>query len=216
MIDIVKMWYTVDIYDKTWKVVSNLKLDESIFSDEKVNYNLIHEYYLLQSSNARVAIAHTKNRWEVAWSGKKLYRQKWTWNARVWDRRSPIRVGGWIAFWPRSDRNFTKYMNKKTRNLALNWLITLKAKDNELLWLKDFDLKEPKTKEAVEILTNIWLNNTKVLFVLNEKNENIIKSFRNINNVKYLLADYLNPKDLLEYDKVLFFESALNKINTKK
>jgi ribosomal protein L4 len=50
---------------------------------------------------------------------------------------------------------------------------------------------------------------------LNEKDENIVKSFRNINNVKYLLADYLNPKDLLEYDKVLFLESALNKINTK-
>ena len=58
-------------------------------------------------------------------------------------------------------------------------------------------------------------NNEKVLFVLNEKNINVIKSFRNINNVKYLLADYLNTKDLLEYKKILFLESALNKINTK-
>lgn len=215
MVDIVKMWYTVDIYDKNWKVVSNLKLDESIFSDEKVNHNLIHEYYLLQASNARNPIAHTKTRWEVAWSGKKLYRQKWTWNARVWDRRSPIRVWWWVAFWPRSERNFTKSMNKKARNLALYGILTLKARDNELLWLKDFDLKEPKTKDAVEILTNIGINNDKILFVLNEKNVNLIKSFRNLNNVKYLLADYLNPKDLLEYDKVLFLESALNKVNTK-
>lgn len=215
MVDIVKMWYTVDIYDKNWKVVSNIKLDESIFSDDKVNHNLIHEYYLLQTSNARNSIAHTKNRWEVAWSGKKLYRQKGTWNARVWDRRSPIRVGGWVAFGPRSERNFSKSMNKKARNLALNGILTLKAKDSELLWLKDFELKEPKTKDAVEILTNIWINNDKILFVLNEKNINIIKSFRNLNNVKYLLVDYLNPRDLLEYDKVLFLESALNKVNTK-
>ncbi len=215
MVDIVKMWYTVDIYDKNWKVVSNIKLDESIFSDDKVNHNLIHEYYLLQTSNARNPIAHTKNRGEVAWSGKKLYRQKWTWNARVWDRRSPIRVGWWVAFGPRSERNFTKSMNKKARNLALYGILTLKAKDNELLWLKDFELKEPKTKEAVEILTKIGINNDKILFVLNEKNMNLIKSFRNLNNVKYLLADYLNPKDLLEYDKVLFLESALNKVNTK-
>lgn len=209
------MWYTVDIYDKTWKIVSNLKLDDTIFSDDKINDNLIHEYYLLQTSNARNPIAHTKTRWEVAGSGKKLYKQKGTWNARVWDRRSPIRVGGGVAFWPRKERNYTKLMNKKSRNLALNWLITLKARDNQIVGLRDFDMKEPKTKEALDVLTKIGLNNEKVLFVFNEKNINLIKSFRNLNNVKYLLTDYLNPKDLLEYNKILFLESALERINSK-
>ncbi len=209
------MWYTVDIYDKTWKIVSNLKLNDEIFSDDKINHNLIHEYYLLQTSNARNPIAHTKTRWEVAGSGKKLYRQKGTGNARVWDRRSPIRVGGGVVFWPRNERNYTKSMNKKSKKLALSSILTLKAKNKNIVWLKDFDMKEPKTKEALNILTNIWLNKEKTLFVLNEKNLNLIKSFRNLNNVKYLLADYLNPKDLLEYNKILFLESALNKINTK-
>lgn len=209
------MWYTVDIYDKTWKVVSNIKLNDTIFSDDKINQNLIHEYYLLQTSNARNPIAHTKNRWEVAGSGKKLYRQKGTGNARVWDRRSPIRVGGGVAFGPRKERNYTKSMNKKAKALALNGLLTLKAKDKSILGLKDFDLKEPKTKTALEVLTKIGINKDKVLFVLNEKNINLIKSFRNLNNVKYLLADYLNPKDLMEYNKILFLESALNKVNVK-
>ncbi len=209
------MWYNVDIYDKTWKVVSNIKLNDAIFSDDKINQNLIHEYYLLQTSNTRNPIAHTKTRWEVAGSGKKLYRQKWTDNARVGDRRSPIRVWWGAAFGPRKERNYIKSMNKKARNLALNWLITLNAKEKNILWIKDFDMKEPKTKQAIEILKNIWIDQQKVLFVLNEKNINLIKSFRNINNVKYLLADYLNPKDLLEYNKILFVESALNKINTK-
>ena len=209
------MWYTVDIYDKTWKIVSNLKLNDEIFSDDKINHNLIHEYYLLQTSNARNPIAHTKTRWEVAGSGKKLYRQKGTGNARVWDRRSPIRVGGGVVFWPRNERNYTKSMNKKSKQLALSSILTLKAKNKNIVWLKDFDMKELKTKEALNILTNIWLNKEKTLFVLNEKNLNLIKSFRNLNNVKYLLADYLNPKDLLEYNKILFLESALNKINTK-
>ena len=209
------MWYTVDIYDKTWKIVSNLKLNDEIFSDDKINHNLIHEYYSLQTSNARNPIAHTKTRWEVAGSGKKLYRQKGTGNARVWDRRSPIRVGGGVVFWPRNERNYTKSMNKKSKQLALSSILTLKAKNKNIVWLKDFDMKEPKTKEALNILTNIWLNKEKTLFVLNEKNLNLIKSFRNLNNVKYLLADYLNPKDLLEYNKILFLESALNKINTK-
>ena len=209
------MWYTVDIYDKTWKIISNIQLNDKIFCEDQINHNLIHEYYLLQTSNARIPIAHTKTRAEVSGSGKKLYRQKGTWNARVWDRRSPIRVGWGVAFWPRSNKNYTKIMNKKSRNLALNGLLTLKAKDNSILWLKDFEMKEPKTKEAFDVLKNIGLNNDKVLFVLNEKNINLVKSFRNLNNVKYLLADYLNPKDLLEYNKILFLESALNKINTK-
>lgn len=209
------MWYTIDIYDKTWKKISTLKLNNEIFSEDKINYNLIHEYYLLQTSNARNPIAHTKTRWEVAGSGKKLYRQKGTGYARVWDRRSPIRIGGGVVFWPRNEKNYTKSMNKKSRQLALSGILTLKAKDKNIIWLKDFEMKEPKTKEALNILTNIWLNKEKTLFVLNEKNINLIKSFRNLNNVKYLLADYLNPKDLLEYNKILFLESALNKINTK-
>ena len=209
------MWYTIDIYDKTWKKISTLKLNNEIFSEDKINYNLIHEYYLLQTSNARNPIAHTKTRWEVAGSGKKLYRQKGTGYARVWDRRSPIRIGGGVVFWPRNERNYTKSMNKKSRQLALSGILTLKAKDKNIIWLKDFEMKEPKTKEALNILTNIWLNKEKTLIVLNEKNINLIKSFRNLNNVKYLLADYLNPKDLLEYNKILFLESALNKINTK-
>ncbi len=209
------MWYTIDIYDKTGKVVSNVKLDDTIFSDDKINQNLIHEYYLLQTSNARHPIAHTKTRGEVAGSGKKLYRQKGTGNARVGDRRSPIRIGWGVAFGPRKERNYTKSMNKKSRNLALNGILTLKAKDKSILGLKDFDLKEPKTKAALEILTNMGLNQDKVLFVLNEKNTNLIKSFRNLNNVKYLLTDYLNPKDLMEYNKILFLESALNKVNSK-
>ena len=209
------MWYTIDIYDKTWKKISTLKLNNEIFSEDKINYNLIHEYYLLQTSNARNPIAHTKTRWEVAGSGKKLYRQKGTGYARVWDRRSPIRIGGGVVFWPRNRKKLYKSMNKKSRQLALSGILTLKAKDKNIIWLKDFEMKEPKTKEALNILTNIWLNKEKTLFVLNEKNINLIKSFRNLNNVKYLLADYLNPKDLLEYNKILFLESALNKINTK-
>jgi len=209
------MWYNVDIYDKSGKVVSNLKLDKEIFADDKVNETLIHEYYLLQTSNARNSIAHTKTRGEVAGSGKKLYRQKGTGNARVGDRRSPIRVWWGVAFWPRKERNYTKSMNKKSRNLALNWLLTLKAKDKNIIGLKDFDLSQPKTKQAIEILTNIGLNKEKVLFVLSKKDENIVKSFRNLDNVKYLLVDYLNPKDLMTYNKILFLESALNKVNSK-
>jgi len=207
------MAYNIDIYDKAGKVVSTFTLDEAIFDDSLVNKDLIHEYYLLQTSNARQNIAKVKWRGEVHGSWRKLYKQKGTGNARVGDKNSPIRKGGWVAFWPRGNQNYTKNMNKKTRRLALNSIITLKAKAGELIGIKDFTLDAPKTKDALQILTNIGIANKKILFVLPEKDENMVKSFRNLPRLKYLHADYLNPVDLMSYHTVLFLESALTTLN---
>lgn len=209
------MAYTIDIYDKGGKVVSNFTLDEDVFADSLVNKDLIHEYYLLQTSNARVNIACVKGRGEVQWSWRKLYKQKGTWGARPGDKNSPTRRWGGVTFGPRGIENYTKSMNKKARNLALNGIITLKAKAGELMWLKDITLQAPKTKEAQAILKNIWIANKKVLFVLVKKDENLLKSFRNLPKVKYLYVDYLNPADLMSYHTVLFLESALAQFNGK-
>jgi len=209
------MVYSVDIYDKKWKVVSSVDLNEEIFADWNVNQSLIHEYVLLQSSNARNNIACVKWRGDIAGSGKKIFKQKGTWNARAWDRNSPVRKGWWVAFGPRWERNFEKAMNKKARRNALLGIITLRAKDKDILWLKDFDLSEPKTKELVNVVKNIWLEDKKALFVLNSKNENIQKSLRNIANIKYITVGYLNPLDVMSASKVVFFETALQTINSK-
>lgn len=209
------MTYSVDIYDKGGKVVSTVDLNEAVFADHLVNPTLIHEYYLLQAANKRNAIANTKDRSEVAGSGRKLYRQKGTGNARVGDARSPIRRHGWVVFGPTSDRNFSKNMNKKSRKLALSGLLTIKAQEKSIFGLKDFSYEAPKTKQAVDLLKKIWLNDEKVLVVVSDRDEVITKSFRNIDKVKYLLVDYLNPFDLMHYDKVLIMEDALNKVNQK-
>ncbi len=209
------MAYSIDIYDQSGKVVSKFLLDEAVFDDSLVNKDLIHEYYLLQTSNARQNLAKVKGRWEVSWSWRKLYKQKWTWGARPGDKNSPVRRWGGVAFGPRGNQNYTKSMTKKARQLALNSIITLKAKAGELMWLKDFTLDTPKTKEASTILKNIGIATKKVLFVVSKKDENILKSFRNLPKVKYLYADYLNPADLMSYHTVLFLESALTVLNKK-
>lgn len=85
------MAYTIDIYDINGKKASTFALNETLFADDIVNTTLIHEYYLLQASNARVNIAKVKGRGEVAGSGRKLYKQKGTGNARVGDKNSPVR-----------------------------------------------------------------------------------------------------------------------------
>ena len=206
------MGYSVDVYNTEGKVVSKVELNANLFADEKINKTLIQEYLLLQQANGRVAIADTKDRSEVSGSGKKLYRQKGTGNGRVWDKNSPLRRHGWIAFGPTSARNFEKMMTKKARKAAMNGIITMKAKDSAICGLA-LDKMEPKTKEAANIIERIGLANQKVLLVLDAKNEGIEKSFRNIAKVKYILVDYLNPRDVLHADKVVFLEKALDKLN---
>ncbi len=206
------MAYSIDIFDTTWKVVSTFALDEKLFCDEIINQDLIHEFYLLQMSNARNNPACVKGRGDVHGSGRKLYKQKGTGNARVGDKNSPIRRGGGVAFGPRGDRNFTKAMNKKARRVALNGLITLKAQEHGLMWVTGLSFSAPKTKLAVDVLKNLGLTNKKVVVVLDKNDEQLKKSFRNVEGVKYLLVNYLNPFDIMHADTVLFTENSLQEL----
>ncbi len=206
------MSYKLDIFNVKGEKVKTIDLSEKIFNDENINEDLIHEFVVMQLANARHPIAHTKTRGEVAYSGRKLYRQKWTGNARVWDAWSPIRRKWGVAFGPRNERNFSKDMPKKQRRKALFWALTLKAKDNEIIGLESFPYNEIKTKNAVNVLKNLNLYSEKTLVVIPRKDEVVIKSFRNIPTVKYLIVDYINPYDLLTHKKILFFEEAIKKL----
>ena len=206
------MVYAVDVYDKNGKVASKFDLKPELFSDEIVNPSLIHEYLLLQQANARNVIASTKTRAEVAGSGRKLYKQKGTGNARVGDKNSPIRRHGGVAFGPSSERNFEKTMTKKARKLALNGLLILKVKEGIVSGL-DLDTMEANTKSAIDLLAKMGNQNKKVLFVLDKKEDGIVKSFRNIEGLKYLLVDYLNPYDLINAEAIVFLKPALEFVN---
>ena len=206
------MTYMIDIYDAKGKVVEQVALPEGIFADHNINPTLMHEYVLLQQSNARQGNAKTKGRGEVAGSGRKLYKQKGTGNARAGGKDSPTRKWGGIAFGPRGEANYTKSMSKKARFLALAGMLTQRAQEWAICGLKDVSINTPKTKEAASIIKNIGLENKKALIVIADKDENIEKSFRNIDKVKYLRVDYLNPADVLGSDKIVFMESALAKL----
>ena len=206
------MVYAVDVYDKQGKLTSKFELNPAIFADENVNPSLIHEYFLLQTANARNVIASTKTRAEVSGSGRKLYKQKGTGNARVGDKNSPIRRHGGVAFGPSSERNFEKTMTKKARKLALNGLLTMKVKEGVISGL-DLDTMEPNTKVALSLLAAMGNAGKKVLLVLDKKEEGVVKSFRNIEGLKYLLVDYLNPYDLMHADAIIFLKPALEFVN---
>ena len=103
-------------------------------------------------------------------------------------------------------------MTKKARKLALNGLLTLKLKDNAVSGL-DLDTMTPSTKSAISLLSAMGQSGKKVLLVLDKKEDGIVKSFRNIEGVKYLLVDYLNPYDLMNADAVVFLKPALEIVN---
>lgn len=202
------------LLNQEWKEIGTIELNNSIFGVD-INKGLIHRALVYQLSNARQVVAHTKTRWEVRWSTRKIFKQKWTWQARAWGNRSPIRIWGWVAFWPRNTVNFTKAMNKKERRLALCSILSSKFKSNNIIVLDTLNFTESKTKNMISVLNAIpYVKN--VLLALPSKNEVIEKSARNLPQVKTLTTDYLNISDLLKYTTLVLLKESVEKINSLK
>ncbi len=206
------MTYSVKVYDVKWKELEEVQLNQNIFSDENINTSLMHEFVVMQLSNSRKNIAKTKARWEITSSGRKLYRQKGTGNARVGDAASWIRRWGWVIFWPTWNENYIKNMPKKQRRKALFSALSVRVKDEDSLVLNSYDFTDIKTKNANNVLSNLKLTGEKVLLVIPWKNDMVTRSFRNIPGVKVVSAAYVNPFDLLSYKKVVFMKDSLQKI----
>ena len=133
------------LFDITGKNTGTVDLQASHFGVTP-NMSLIHRLLVLQQANARISIAHAKHRGEVAGSTKKMFKQKGTGNARMGDRRSPMRRGGGAVFGPRSERNFSLDMNRQERRLALTSLLSTKANENNVKVIAGFTTETAKTK----------------------------------------------------------------------
>jgi large subunit ribosomal protein L4 len=193
--------------------VGTVNLNENIFNTE-VKEHTIWEVIKWQLASRRAGTASTKTRADVRGSRRKILPQKGTGNARHGDRKANIFVGGGVAHGPHP-RDYYYALPKKVRKKALKGVLSMKFKDGELTIIEDFTFDEPKTKKAVEVLKNFGLDKSKVLLVLAEKDNNVMKSFRNIPKAKVLLVEGLNTYDLLNADHVLVTKSALEKINER-
>ncbi|MCK5471762.1 50S ribosomal protein L4 [Candidatus Gracilibacteria bacterium] len=194
------------LYSQDGKKTGEIELPAHLFAS-KVNEFLVHSALVRQHANARQPSAHTLRRGEVKRSTAKIMRQKGSGKARKGDRGSPILRGGGIAWGPRNTKNYTKAMPKKQRRLALASMLTVKAKDLKILALESFTLENPKTK-AFEKLRNS-LPKSRSLLVVHSRNDILAKSSRNLEFVKPLLVNLLNPHDLTKFDQILFEKSAL-------
>ncbi|NPA17204.1 50S ribosomal protein L4 [Persephonella sp.] len=193
--------------------VGTIDLKDSIFNTE-VKEHTVWEVIKWQLAARRAGTASTKTRAEVRGSRRKILPQKGTGNARHGDRKANIFVGGGVAHGPHP-RDYYYALPKKVRKKALKGVLSMKLKDGELTIIEDFTFDEPKTKKAIEVLKNFGLDQSKVLLVLSEKDNNVIKSFRNLPKAKVLLVEGLNTYDLLNADHVLITKSAAEKINER-
>ena len=199
----------IDVYDINGKKVKQLELNETIFGIEP-NEEVVHSVLINFLANQRQGTQSTKTRAEVSGGGRKPWRQKGTGRARQGSTRAPQWIKGGIALGPKP-RSYKYTVNKKERALAVKSVLSSKVLDNELVVVDSIPMKEIKTKEMVKTLSNLKVEG-KTLIMLPEKNENVQKSARNIENVKTTLVGTINIYDLLKYNKLVVTEDTIKKL----
>ncbi|MDP1629250.1 MAG: 50S ribosomal protein L4 [bacterium] len=206
----------LDVYNQNGEPAGKIELPPAIFG-LKFNPDLVHQVLRAQMANSRQVSAHTKGRGEVRGGGKKPWRQKGTGRARHGSIRSPIWKGGGVTFGPTKFRNFTLKINKKMKQKALFMVLSQKRADDEIVFVDELKIGEPKTK-IVASLFQVFKDKIKkdftkgVLLVLPEKNENLLRAARNLPYFKTILADSLNVSDLLSFKYILIFQAAVELI----
>ena len=180
----------------------------------KVNNRLLKYVIDWQLNHSKKRVAKTKQRNEVVGSTKKIYAQKGTGGARHASRKAPLFVGGGVAHGPKGDNYKTKKINKKIRKIALAQTISKKKNNNELFIFDDVKKEIKKTKIFYTFLNKNKIDN--VLIVSDKITEkNILKSVRNLPNVKLVSELGTNVYDLVKYKNVLFTISSIKNIQDR-
>ena len=201
---------TIDVYTADGQKKGTMELPAMLFA-ATINKGLMHQAFVRQMNNARQPIAHAKRRSEVAGSTRMLYQQKHTGRARRGGIRSPLLRGGGKAFGPRKDQNFSKDMPRAMRRAALFSCLSLQAKRGAILGLESYP-EEIATKKAALLLQKLPANNARhTLFVLPGKHDGLALSTRNIPGVQTVHVGYLNPRDILAAQRIVFVADAVAK-----
>ena len=200
----------VELLNLNGEKVKDIKVNDNIWNIEK-NDAVLHNAIIKAAAGFRQGTHATKTRSEVSGGGRKPWKQKGTGNARQGSIRATQWRGGGIVFGPQP-RDYSKKMNKKERRLALLSALSYKLSDNELVVVDSLVVENGKTKEMVAILDKLNLINYKTLIVVNELNEKVCLAARNLANTKIVLVEEVNTYDVVNADRLLIEETALNKL----
>ena len=187
-----------------------INLPDDIFGIEPNNH-LIYQAVRVYLANKRQGTHKTKERSEVRGGGKKPYRQKGTGNARRGTSRSPIMVGGGTIFGPKPHKYYLT-LPKKASKIARKSALSIKAKENEITIVEDFDFTGPKTKDMINILKSLKLDDKKTLLLVSNKKENVHKSGRNIPKFNVLISDKAATYDIVNNKMLLIQKSAVDNL----
>ena len=199
----------VSVLDMTGKSVGDITLSDEIFGI-KPNEAAVHAVVVNYLANQRQGTQSAKTRAEVRGGGRKPFRQKGTGRHRQGSSTDPTQIGGGIVFAPKP-RSYRYTLNKKLRRLALKSVLSAKVADKELIVVKELKFKEPKTKEMIKVLENIKANK-KALIVMDEKDDNVIKSANNIPGVRTALVNTMNVYEIINHYSLILTEAAAKKI----
>jgi len=194
----------VDVFNMEGQKVSKVELPAAIF-EAPVNVDLMHQAYVRQMANARLGTHKKKGRSDVSGGGKKPWKQKGTGRARQGSTRAAHWVGGGKVHTPKP-RDYSLSMPIKMRRAAVRSALSAKLTENSVVVVDTVTVAEPKTRLMAKALDSL-VGNASVLILIPEKNaeyELVARSANNLPDAKTMLASYLNIRDLLNYDKLVF------------
>lgn len=199
------------VMDSAGREVSQVELPADIF-EVKINVGLMHQAFVRQMANARQGTHSTRSRSEIRATGGKWYRQKGTGRARHGAQSAPIFVGGGLAHGPKP-RDYSKKMPKKMRRGAIRSTLSALVRDDQLVVVDKLELHEHKTKAMRKLIETLAGGQSALVVVAGEQ-KSVRKSVSNLPNAHSILANYLNVRDLLKYDKVIMSLDALDVVTS--
>ena len=189
----------------------SIEVSDNTFS-APFNEALVHQVVNAVLSGARSGTKAQKNRSQVSGGGAKPWRQKGTGRARAGTIRSPIWVGGGRAFAARP-RDFSQKVNKKMYKAAMRSVLSELLREERLVVLDKFDIKQPKTKEFKKLIEKLKVDSA---LIVNDKfDENLFLSSRNIKNMEYSDVSSINPVSLMKFEKVIMNLESLKIIEER-
>lgn len=199
---------TVDVLNINGEKVSEMELSENLFGTE-INEHVVYQVVKNHLANKRVGTQSAKTRAEVRGGGAKPWRQKGTGRARQGSIRSPQWKGGGVVFAPKP-RDYSYTVPKKIRRLALKSVLTDKVNEGNLVVVDDINLTEWKTREFAKMLSALKVGK-KALVVTKDNSPEVVRSGRNIKNVKIAFVGTMNVYDILNANTLVLTKDAVAK-----
>lgn len=198
----------VSVFNMAGDEVGTLELSDAVFGVEP-NEHLVHAAVVAQLANKRQGTQKAKTRSEVSGGGRKPWRQKGTGHARQGSIRAPQWTGGGMVFAP-VPRSYDQKINRKEKRAALESVLSSKVADQKFVVLDELKLDAIKTKDFVKVLNNLKVNDA--IVILNDMDENVIRSAANVKDVSTAQINTINAYDILKHDTVVTTKAAVASI----